>query len=111
MDYDSNIIKKKEGVSLSALKHYSEILESKDPSCVLNPDSKNLHEITCIEGPAAFLDVLSPPYFSDSDMHCSYFKVTKSEKNEQSDKVKLIVSKCPTNFYSRSLRYLGPPLL
>ncbi|XP_074103795.1 2-aminoethanethiol dioxygenase [Cotesia typhae] len=105
---------------VDALKHPSKIVEINDPACVLLPHDQNLHEITCVKGPAAFLDVLSPPYEGVSNRMCTFFKQIptsaspSSPSSESKDnspiKVKLIVTDQPPCFYSTSLRYLGPPL-
>ncbi|XP_057337514.1 2-aminoethanethiol dioxygenase [Microplitis mediator] len=111
-----------------ALKHPSKIVGKNDPACVLLPHEQNLHEITCIEGPVAFLDVLSPSYNVSSNRSCTFFKQvpygstsprpsptsSSSSSPKSSDdlpvKVKLLVTEQPPDFYSSSLKYLGPPL-
>ncbi|KAK0182610.1 hypothetical protein PV327_000730 [Microctonus hyperodae] len=113
----------KAGDEVIAQKYPSIIAQKNHPACVLNPNDHNLHEITCIEGPAAFLDILSPPYKVDVDEHgiadrpCTFFKLlsfeetsTSSDNDDSSVLVKLKVGQQPHNFYSKSLKYLGPPL-
>lgn len=96
---------------VSATKHPSIIMKPTDPACVLTPVMRNLHEITCIEGPAAFLDILSPPYDADEfevgRRPCRYFKCIGNEISEQ---VQLILADVPSSFYSRSIKYMGKPL-
>ena len=97
---------------IPAKMHPTVTLTPSDPSCVLTPTLMNLHEISSINGPVAFLDILSPPY--DTDIYgegkrpCTYFKVI--EKSEISDKVNLVISDTPANFYSRNIKYQGKPL-
>ena len=37
--------------------------------CILSPDKSNIHKIESVEGPAAFLDILAPPYNIDPDIN------------------------------------------
>ncbi|XP_058803646.1 2-aminoethanethiol dioxygenase [Phymastichus coffea] len=96
---------------IPATRHPSMIIGTTDPACVLTPDKRNLHEITCIEGPAAFLDILSPPYdtdeYGDGKRPCRYFKCISNEMTEQ---VQLMIADVPSSFYSRTIKYLGKPL-
>ncbi|CAL7944341.1 unnamed protein product [Xylocopa violacea] len=103
-----------------AFRHKPVSLHSNSPACTLTPKDKNLHEITCIEGPAAFLDILSPPYDVDDSgkgpRPCTFFKTVSSSKSctDSSDiieEVKLVVIEDPPDFYSGSLKYTGPPLM
>lgn len=104
-----NNLKYKEGKdSILAERSKIEVVNANHPPIVLQPHTNNLHEIACVEGPTAFLDILSPPYYSDEEMSCTYFKVLDSDGN--SDSVQLRVSDAPSNFYSISLKYQGPPI-
>ncbi|XP_014205710.1 2-aminoethanethiol dioxygenase [Copidosoma floridanum] len=101
------------GRTISVTKHAPVTVRSTDPACVLTPILKNIHEITCLEGPAAFLDVLSPPYdilgkYGEKSRLCTYFKVLQDDGT--TDKVQLEVTNVPLDFYSHSIMYLGKPL-
>lgn len=103
---------------IAAVKHSEALVDDKDSACVLTPCNKNLHEISCVKGPAAFLDILSPPYdvdqYGKGPRPCTFFRIINKDQStesaERSDKVKLVVTESPPDFYSRSLKYLGPPL-
>uniref|UniRef100_A0A672H3L3 2-aminoethanethiol (cysteamine) dioxygenase a n=1 Tax=Salarias fasciatus TaxID=181472 RepID=A0A672H3L3_SALFA len=43
--------------------------------CLLSPARDNLHRIDAVDGPAAFLDILAPPYNPDDGRDCHYYKV------------------------------------
>ncbi|KAK9880139.1 hypothetical protein WA026_008654 [Henosepilachna vigintioctopunctata] len=54
-------------------------MDSSSSCCILYPNHKNFHEIQSIGGPAAFMDILSPPYETLSEdgevRRCNYYKV------------------------------------
>ncbi|KAJ8684284.1 hypothetical protein QAD02_020076 [Eretmocerus hayati] len=97
---------------IPAVRHPSVIVKHTDSACVLTPVLRNLHEITCLEGPCAFLDVLSPPYdtgdFGEGKRPCTFYKVAAGL--EKSENVYLTVTDVPPRFYSKSLKYMGQPL-
>ncbi|XP_070149482.1 2-aminoethanethiol dioxygenase [Polyergus mexicanus] len=111
-----HVIKSNE--EIAAVRHRPVSLHSNSSACILTPSEKNLHEITCVEGPAAFLDILSPPYdvdeFGKGPRQCTFFKVVKSKLcTESADivaEIQLSVIESPPDFYSSSLKYIGPPL-
>lgn len=62
---------------LKVIKHPVNIVTDKDSCCFLTPTERNIHQVECIQGPAAFLDILSPPYELDSpneSRSCHYFE-------------------------------------
>ncbi|XP_041829200.1 2-aminoethanethiol (cysteamine) dioxygenase a [Melanotaenia boesemani] len=61
-----------------------EYSESSGP-CLLTPLRDNLHQIDAVEGPAAFLDILAPPYNPDDGRDCHYYKVLQMVAEEGTD--------------------------
>lgn len=57
----------------------TEIIDANSEPCLLEPNHKNLHEIESVDGPAAFLDILAPPYMTqipnNGQRQCSYYSV------------------------------------
>ncbi|KAM5142470.1 2-aminoethanethiol dioxygenase [Mantella aurantiaca] len=49
--------------------------EDGSPPCLLSPHRDNLHQISAVDGPAAFLDILAPPYDPDDGRDCHYYKL------------------------------------
>ncbi|KAF7255437.1 hypothetical protein EG68_07700 [Paragonimus skrjabini miyazakii] len=55
--------------------HQDAILTPDSPTQLLAPDEGNLHEITPVDGPAVFLDILAPPYDHDlGTRECRFYK-------------------------------------
>ncbi|XP_071441479.1 2-aminoethanethiol dioxygenase [Hetaerina americana] len=90
-----------------------------DGALILTPSDKNLHEIRCVEGPSAFLDVLAPPYSSSSSEEdprvCHYFTeapktqiVSNEDVNPKEDHTWLLQIPCPKEFYCDTADYCGP---
>lgn len=103
-------------VSLLARKEPSFVLSATDDASTLSPLTGNIHEIHSVDGPAAFLDVLSPPYETDipgiGPRPCRYFK----ELDEDVEKVnqdkrpvmRLLRIPSPSDYWSHSAPYQGP---
>ncbi|NXL75042.1 AEDO dioxygenase, partial [Leptocoma aspasia] len=53
------------------LKHYTRA----SPPCLLSPHTDNLHQIDAVDGPAAFLDILAPPYDPQHGRDCHYYRL------------------------------------
>lgn len=75
----------------SVLRSTAEYSDNSGP-CLLTPVQDNLHQIDAVDGPAAFLDILAPPYDPDDGRDCHYYKVlqpvggwegTDGKSNEQ----------------------------
>ncbi|XP_061562076.1 2-aminoethanethiol (cysteamine) dioxygenase a [Phycodurus eques] len=64
-------------VRRSLLRSVAEYSENSGP-CLLTPLRDNLHQIDAVDGPAAFLDILAPPYDPDDGRDCHYYKVLKT---------------------------------
>ncbi|NP_001088077.1 uncharacterized protein LOC494774 [Xenopus laevis] len=45
------------------------------PPCLLAPHRENLHQISAEDGPAAFLDILAPPYDPADGRDCHYYQL------------------------------------
>ncbi|KAL8186922.1 UNVERIFIED_CONTAM: hypothetical protein K2H54_022027, partial [Gekko kuhli] len=43
--------------------------------CRLSPHTDNLHQIDAVGGPAAFLDILAPPYDPEHGRDCHYYRL------------------------------------
>ncbi|KAJ8879013.1 hypothetical protein PR048_019619 [Dryococelus australis] len=100
---------------LVAEKHCEVSVDSSSAACVLTPVERNLHEIHTENGLAAFLDILSPPYNSEStdtcDRSCHYYmEVLQSGVETGSQNVKLRRVTPPPDFWNDSAPYNGPLL-
>ncbi|XP_041939632.1 2-aminoethanethiol (cysteamine) dioxygenase a [Alosa alosa] len=67
----------KDSIRRCVLRSTGEYTEDSGP-CILTPVKDNLHQIDAVEGPAAFLDILAPPYDPDDGRDCHYFKVLQT---------------------------------
>lgn len=117
---DTHIVNPNE--EIAAIRHRPQILDSSSSACILTPHKKNLHEIVCIDGPCAFLDILSPPYEVDAHGRgprpCTYFsvvsatmKLNSSNSSDEIEDVQLLsLESLPSDFCSTSISYTGPPL-
>ncbi|KAJ8941552.1 hypothetical protein NQ318_011509 [Aromia moschata] len=90
----------------------SEIVDVNSKTCLLEPNNKNLHEIHSVDGPAAFLDILAPPYGSlipgNGPRLCSYYSVL----SQVSPKIfKLQEIKSPSWYWTDAFPYTGPQLV
>lgn len=105
---DSNFFRKALTAELN-----SEILATPDTvSCVLEPEKGNLHEIESVGGPAAFIDILSPPYETYipnvGPRKCSYYKVVKEVGGNV---FKLEETGSPSWYWNDTFAYSGPQLV
>ncbi|KAM7382256.1 hypothetical protein PAMA_012900 [Pampus argenteus] len=69
----------------SVLRSVAEYSENSGP-CLLTPVRDNLHQIDAVEGPAAFLDILAPPYNPNDGRDCHYYKVLQTVAEEKTDR-------------------------
>lgn len=63
-----------DAVQPGVLRSRAEYTEASGP-CFLTPHRDNLHQIDAVDGPAAFLDILAPPYDPDDGRDCHYYRV------------------------------------
>ncbi|XP_055963931.1 2-aminoethanethiol dioxygenase [Sorex fumeus] len=63
-----------EAVRAGVLRSRAEYTAASAP-CVLSPQRDNLHQIDAVGGPAAFLDILAPPYDPADGRDCHYYRV------------------------------------
>ena len=96
-------------------------------ACVLTPSDANLHEIEAVNGPAAFLDVLAPPYDPSGGRECHYYKEytfkdqndkrrlspsssssSSTDGHQQEDITWLVETSHPDDFWCDSSTYQGP---
>lgn len=49
------------------------------PPCLLSPHTDNLHQIDAVDGPAAFLDILAPPYDPQHGRDCHYYRLLEGQ--------------------------------
>lgn len=99
-----------DAVSRAALRSSGQFSAQSGP-CVLSPAKDNLHEIDAVDGPAAFLDILAPPYDPDDGRDCHYYKVLQtSGRKEQSEEneVWLLEIPQPDDFWCGGEPYPGP---
>lgn len=80
-----------------------------DPPCILEPNHQNLHEIESVDGVAAFVDILAPPYDvlipELGKRKCTYFKrIRQTGVN----KMLLESIESPSWFWCDQLPYSGP---
>lgn len=107
----------------SVLRSVSEYSENSGP-CLLTPLRDNLHQIDAVGGPAAFLDILAPPYNPDDGRDCHYYKVLQTvaegntdgksneeqqaEEKEKEEETWLLEIPQPEDFWCGGEPYPGP---
>lgn len=83
------------------------ILTPNDPAAVLSPTECNFHEISAINGSAAFFDILSPPYEADMPIYgprpCSFYKKNTIEGSSNDFVLERI--NCPKDYYCDTASY------
>ncbi|KAL1449677.1 hypothetical protein WDU94_002162 [Cyamophila willieti] len=93
-----------------AMRHSPLLLTATDEALYLTPRERNLHEIHCVNGPAAFLDVIGPPYKPVSLLDCTYFE-DMGEMSPDNKAVRMLHKiSCPSYFYTDEEKYKGPPI-
>ena len=99
--------------------------DSTSDPLLLRPDKGNYHEIwNTGDSPAAFLDILAPPYnqgsqdndevqnFIEEERHCDFFKVVNFpyDENAARNVTWLQVIPTPPCYFCDFEPYCGPPL-
>ncbi|XP_053496645.1 2-aminoethanethiol (cysteamine) dioxygenase a [Ictalurus furcatus] len=102
----------KDAVCLAALRSSGEFTQQSAP-CVLSPRTDNLHQIDALDGPAAFLDILAPPYDPDDGRDCHYYRLLRTASKNGEDKkdeetVWLLEVPQPEEFWCGGEPYPGP---
>lgn len=92
------------------------ILDQSSPASFLDEKSCNYHEITALDGPAAFFDVLSPPYSDFSDMnpdsrHCHFYRKLMVDNSSERKILKLEQIECPAHYFCDSLQFDKPEFM
>ncbi|XP_076005776.1 2-aminoethanethiol (cysteamine) dioxygenase a [Genypterus blacodes] len=109
----------------SLLRSVAEYSETSGP-CLLTPEQDNLHQIEAADGPAAFLDILAPPYDPDDGRDCHYYKALQTAAEQVDDntgghdqqggdkkekkEMWLLEIPQPTDFWCGGESYPGPPV-
>jgi cysteamine dioxygenase len=86
-------------------------------SCVLEPEAANIHTIESVGGPAAFLDILAPPYNLEpgpgsedpQERDCHYYTVLP-DPGPSPNLHWLVLTPPPPTFFCDTEPYRGPPV-
>ena len=82
------------------------LTEDDSEAASLQPEQGNIHSVTAIDGPAAFIDFLAPPYSNDGQHTCHYFQVESSD--HVNDVHTLLEVGCPSWYWCAYAPYIGP---
>lgn len=108
----------REAVRLGVLRSRAEYTEASGP-CVLTPHRDNLHQIDAVDGPAAFLDILAPPYDPEDGRDCHYYRVVEPIRPKEASgsacdlprEVWLLETPQADDFWCEGEPYPGPKVL
>ncbi|XP_014249618.1 2-aminoethanethiol dioxygenase [Cimex lectularius] len=83
-----------------------------DETVLLTPNKGNIHELSAEQGPAVFLDILAPPYFTNipgvGARKCHYYKRTlENGKSSNALQETLVKLKSPPGYWTDEAPYLG----
>lgn len=102
-------------VIITARKEPATVVNEADSVCFLSPIKSNLHEIQSVNGAAAFLDILAPPYNTDipgvGPRPCRYFMELEDKVPASDERLplrRLLRIPSPPDFWSQSAPYQGP---
>lgn len=108
----------REAVRPGVLRSRAEYTEASGP-CVLTPHRDNLHQIDAVDGPAAFLDILAPPYDPEDGRDCHYYRVVEPIRPKEASgsacdfprEVWLLETPQADDFWCEGEPYPGPKVL
>ncbi|XP_056634140.1 2-aminoethanethiol dioxygenase [Diorhabda sublineata] len=87
----------------------NDIVGVESKPCILDPNKRNIHEIHSVDGPAAFIDILAPPYNTEIPgvgiRYCSYYSILS---NVLPNVFRLQEIRNPSWYWTDTLPYLGP---
>lgn len=79
-------------------------ISSNTDAVVLSPSIGNFHQISAVDGPAAFFDILSPPYTTEIPVYgsrpCTYYKTVSVDK-----RLYLESCECPESYSTSYVPY------
>lgn len=86
-----------------------QISADEEKTCLLTPNDRNVHEITAVDGPAAILDILAPPY-DGNERDCSYYRelISHWDPRNNSSITWLMTIPPPVSFWCKEVPYAGP---
>ncbi|XP_062550181.1 2-aminoethanethiol dioxygenase [Armigeres subalbatus] len=104
---------------LVSVEHERIISTGKGESAMLTPAERNYHEITAIGGPAAFFDILSPPYNADIPVYgkrtCSFYRklLLPGDGANNDGRKRMVLEKIPTpdHYYCDTEQYDTPEFM
>ncbi|XP_060063578.1 2-aminoethanethiol dioxygenase-like [Ylistrum balloti] len=108
-----SLLKQEQSQFTTASRHQSVTLTTDDPACVLSPSVGNIHEMISVDGPAAFIDILAPPYdHTTGERICQYYMDCSEDTPTSSDNQVHWLRRIPAphSFWCDSMEYNGPPL-
>ncbi|KAL1137638.1 hypothetical protein AAG570_009334 [Ranatra chinensis] len=88
------------------------VVDERDDAVLLTPEKRNLHEIEAIDGPAAFVDVLAPPYRTPVNgfgpRPCHYYQELDPEDKDSGPVRQLAKTAKAPGYWTDYAPYLGP---
>lgn len=86
------------------------VMDQNSPASQLDEVNQNFHEISALEGPAAFFDILSPPYSDFNDhrddaRHCQFYRKLMVDNSSERKILKLESIECPPHYYCDQVEF------
>lgn len=109
-----NVRQTRLGTIYNTVKEVPRFMGPTDAPALLTPELGNIHQISAVDGPVAFLDILAPPY-DDHDHIYHTFRELEAGKLHQLTNGELnsdgwLIRVRDTQFMSDSATYCGPPV-